>query len=81
MKIRMAKFWKALKVSKSRKQFMVKWILQKNERWISALEDYYFKVSTKETLSSCKKNIDSRFVLTFQGRNSNIHFFGDSILP
>ena len=22
---------------------MLKWILQKNERWISALEDYYFK--------------------------------------
>ena len=28
-----------VKVSKSQKQFIVKWILQKNERWISALED------------------------------------------
>ena len=26
---------------------MVSWILQKNERWISALEAYYFKVDTK----------------------------------
>ena len=32
-----------LKVSNSRKQFMAKWILQKNERWISALEDYNTK--------------------------------------
>ena len=40
-------FSRLLKVSKSRKQFMVKWILQKNERWVSALEDYYFKVNTK----------------------------------
>ena len=55
-----------LKVSKSRKQFMVKWILQKNEHWISTLEDYYFKVSTKESLSSCKKNIDSLFELTLK---------------
>ena len=31
---------------------------------ISDLEVYYFKVSTKEKLSSCKKNIDSLFVLT-----------------
>ena len=37
----------ALRVNKSKKQFMVSWILQKNERWISALEDYYFKVNTK----------------------------------
>ena len=28
---------------------MLSWILQKNERWISALEDYYIKVSTKES--------------------------------
>ena len=42
---------------------------------ISALEVYYFKVTTKQSLSSCKQNIDSIFVLTlkyivnFQGRN------------
>ena len=44
------KIWelsRSLKVSKSQKQFMVKWILQKNEHWISALEDYYFKFNTK----------------------------------
>ena len=29
---------------------------------ISALEVYYFKVSTKESLSCCKKKIDSLFV-------------------
>ena len=51
--------WKTLvKVSKSRKQFMVKWILQKNEHWTSALEDYYFKVSTKESLYSWKNRLD-----------------------
>ena len=33
---------------------------------ISALEVYYFKVSTKESVSSCKKNIDSLFVLTWE---------------
>ena len=53
-----------LKVRKSRKQIMLPWILQKNVRWISALEDYYIKVSTKESLSSCKKKIDSLLVLT-----------------
>ena len=26
----------------------------------------YFKVNTKESLSSCKKNIDSHFVLTLR---------------
>ena len=35
---------------------------------ISALEVYYFKVTTKQSLSSCKQNIDSLFVF-FQGRN------------
>ena len=38
----------------------------KNERWISALEIYYFKVSTKESLPSCKKKIDTFFVLTLK---------------
>ena len=33
---------------------------------MSALEVYYFKVSTKESLSSCKKKIDSLFVLTLK---------------
>ena len=33
---------------------------------ISALEVHYFKVSTKESLSSRKKNIDSLFVLTLK---------------
>ena len=33
---------------------------------ISVLEVYYFKVSTKQSLSSCKQNIDSLFVLTLK---------------
>ena len=41
---------------------------------ISALEVYYFKVTTKQSLSSCKQNIDFSFcvnleVVNFQGRN------------
>ena len=59
-------FLYVLKVRQSRNQIMLSWILQKNERWISALEDYYFEVNTKESLSSCKKNIDSLFVLTLR---------------
>ena len=31
---------------------------------ISVLEVYYFKVTTKQSLSSCKQSIDSLFVLT-----------------
>ena len=33
---------------------------------IPALDVYYIKVSTKESLSSSKKKIDSLFVLTFK---------------
>ena len=33
---------------------------------ISVLEVYYFKVTTKQSLSSCKQNIDSLFVLTLK---------------
>ena len=33
---------------------------------ISALEIYYFKVTTKQSLSSCKQNIDYIFVLTLK---------------
>ena len=33
---------------------------------ISALEVYYFKVTTKQSLSSCKQNLDSLFVLTLK---------------
>ena len=48
------------------KQNFKPYLLPKNELRISALEVYYFKVSTKESLSSCKKNIDSLFVLTLK---------------
>ena len=54
------------KVSKSRKQFMVKWILQKNERWISALEDYYFKVNTKRESMFFLQEHRLSFVLTLK---------------
>ena len=62
------KFWNKiyLKVSKSRKQFMVKWILQKNERWISALEDYYFKVNTKRESMFFLQEDRLSFVLTLK---------------
>ena len=33
---------------------------------IFVLEVYYFKVTTKQSLSSCKQNIDSLFVLTLK---------------
>ena len=55
-----------LKVSKSRKQFMAKWILQKNERWISALEDYYFKVNTKRESMFFLQEDRLSFVLTLK---------------
>ena len=51
---------------------MAKWILQKNERWISALEDYYFKVDTKGESILFLQEDNLPFVLTllnFQGRN------------
>ena len=50
--------------SKSRKQFMVSWILQKNERWISALEDYYFKINTKRESIFFLQEDRISFVLT-----------------
>ena len=55
------KYFFLLKVSKFRKQIMVPKLLPKKTK-LTILEDYYFKVNTKESLSSCKKNIDSLFV-------------------
>ena len=47
---------------------------------ISALEVYYFKVTTKQSLSSCKQNIDSFCVnlevVNFQDRNLRNIFVG-----
>ena len=48
---------------------------------ISALEVYYFKVSTKESLSSCKTEHKLSFcvnleVVNFQGRNPRNIFVG-----
>ena len=71
-----------LKVSKSWKQLMVSWILSKNERWISALEDYYFKVGTKrESMFFLQE--DTLFcanfeVVNFQGRNPMFIFLANS---
>ena len=55
-----------LKVSKSRKQFMVSWILPKNEHWISALEVYYFKVNTKRESMFFLQEDRLSFVLTLK---------------
>jgi hypothetical protein len=45
---------------------MVKWILQKNERWVSALEDYYFKVNTKRESIFFLQEDRLSFVLTLK---------------
>ena len=45
---------------------MVKWILQKNERWVSALEDYYFKVNTKRESMFFLQEDRLSFVLTLK---------------
>ena len=64
--VEMADAWTPeLKVSKSRKQFMVSWILQKNERWISAMEVYYLKVNTKKSMFFLQEDRLS-FVLTLK---------------
>ena len=47
---------------------------------ISALEVYYFKVTTKQSLSSCKQNIDSLEVVNFKGRNIFFGIFHKDIL-
>ena len=45
---------------------MLSWILQKNERWISALEDYYFKVDTKRESIFFLQEDRLSFVLTLK---------------
>ena len=44
-----------IKVSKFRKQIMVPKLLPIKQTKLTILEDYYFKVDTKESLSSYKK--------------------------
>ena len=61
---------------------MVKWILQKNEHWISALEDYYFKVNTKREsiffLQEDRLFCTNLEVVIFQGSNPMFIFLENS---
>ena len=55
-----------LKVSQFQNVLMKNQFGQNTNENISVLEVYYFKVTTKQSLSSCKQNIDSLFVLTLK---------------